>query len=58
MPLFHFFFRHEAGHQSVGDGGAYPDFGEHKVGIFIDGLKINVDVVECGNERIDNKDHP
>lgn len=38
-------FRHEAGYQPVGDGGTYPDFGEQIVGVFVDGLKVDVVII-------------
>ena len=50
--------RHEAGHETVGDGGAYPDFGKQIVGVFVDGLQIDVVVVEHGYEHVDDTDDP
>ena len=49
---------YEAGHQSVGDGGANPYLYQHIVGVFIDWLEIDVEVIECRNDHIDDADHP
>ena len=49
---------HKAGHETVGDGGAYPDLCEHIVGILVDGLQIDVPVVERGNDYVDDTDSP
>ena len=51
-------FRNETGHQTVGDGGTYPDFRQHIVGVIAEGLHVDVVVIECGNEHIDDADDP
>ena len=48
----------ETGHQPVGDGGSYPYFGEHIVGEFVARLQHDVDIVEQGDEAVDDEDHP
>jgi len=51
--------RHEAGHEPVADGGAYPYLGEHIVGVLVEGLVIHdVEMVERGYESIDDEDEP
>lgn len=49
---------HETGHQSVGNSGPYPNLGEHIVGVFVARLQHDVDIVEQGDEAIDDEDHP
>ena len=56
--LFLFRFRHEAGHEAVGDGGADPDFREHICGVLIGGFQVDVQVVERGNDHVDDADGP
>lgn len=52
-------FRYETCHQPVGDSGAYPDFYQHIVGVFIVDLKkLEIVVVEHGNKRIEDEDGP
>ena len=46
------------GHEAVGDGGTYPDFRQHIVGIFAEGLQIDVVVVERGYQHVDDADGP
>ena len=58
MLCFCYAFRHEAGHESVGDGGTNPDFREHIVGIFAEGLHIDVVVIKHSNEHVDDADGP
>ena len=53
-----FNFGYKTSHQSIGNGRTYPDLGEQIVGVFVDGLQIDGDVVEYGNERIDDENHP
>lgn len=48
----------ETGHQPVGDGGSYPYLGEHIVGEFFARLQHDVDIVEQGDEAVDDEDHP
>ena len=48
----------ETGHEPVGDGGSYPYFGEHIVGEFFARLQHDVDIVEQGDEAVDDEDHP
>ena len=48
----------ETGHEPVGDGGSYPDLREHIVGVFVARLQHDVDIVEEGDEAVDDKDHP
>ena len=49
-------FRHETSYETIGDSWAYPDFRQHIVGIFVDGFQIDVVVVECGNDYVDDAD--
>ena len=53
-----FCFRYETGHEAVGDGGTNPDFRQQIVGVFVDGLQIDVVVVECGNDHVNHADSP
>lgn len=39
-------FRYETGHDAIGDGGAYPYFGQQEIGILVFGFEIDVEVVE------------
>ncbi len=57
--MFIFFrFRHETGHQTVGDGRTNPYLSKQIWGVFIDRLNVNVQIVKCGNEHVDNTDYP
>jgi hypothetical protein len=59
VPLLLFHFRHEAGYETIGDGGPYPYLGEQGVGVFIGHFKErDVDVVKRGYEGIDGEDDP
>lgn len=59
VPLLLFHFRHEAGYETIGDGGPYPYLGEQVVGVFIGHFKErDVDVVKRGYEGIDGEDDP
>ena len=50
--------RHKTRDHSVRDGGSYPDFGEHIVGVFADGFHVDVVVVEGGYDHVDDADDP
>ena len=51
-------FRHEAGHEAVGDGRANPYLRQHVVGVFAERLDVDVVVVERGYEHVDDADGP
>ena len=51
-------FRHEAGHEAIGDGGTNPDFRQHIVGVLVGGLQVDVQIVERGNDHVDDADGP
>ena len=53
-----FYFRHEARHEAVGDGGTDADLREHVVGVLAGGLQVDVQVVERGNDHVDDADEP
>ena len=48
-------FRNETRHKPVSDGRTYPNFGKEIFGVFIRRLKDNVDVIEYGNEHVDDE---
>ena len=50
--------RHETRHEAVGNGGANPDFDKQIVGVLVEGLQVDVPVVERGNEHVDDADGP
>jgi hypothetical protein len=56
--FFLFGSQHEAGYQSIGDGGAYPDFGKEIFGVFVGRLKNYGNVIEYGNDHVDDINHP
>ena len=51
-------FRHEAGHETIGDGRTNPDLREHISGVFVGRLQIDVQVIERGNEHVNDADGP
>ena len=51
-------FRHETRHEAVGDGRTNPNLCEHIVGVLIGGFQIYVQIVERGNEHVDDADGP
>ena len=51
-------FRDETGYKAVGDGGTYPDFGQQVFGVFVAGLQVDVDVIEGGDDHVDDADGP
>ena len=52
------YFSDETRHKTIGDGGAYPYLGEQIVGVLVDRLLVDVVVVECSYEHIDDADGP
>lgn len=56
LLLFH--LRHETGHETIGDGGTNPYFSKHVVGIIANGLQVDIPVVECGYEYVNDADEP
>ena len=53
-----FFFRHETGHETVGDSGANPNFREQICGVLICRLYVDVQIVERCNDNVDDTDSP
>ena len=56
--LYFICFRYKAGHQAICDGGTNPYFNEHIICVLIDRLNEYVVVIECGNDYIDDTNHP
>ena len=56
--FFGFGFCYETGYEAIRDCGPYPDFCKHIIGVFADWLEIDINVIEHGDEYIDNTDGP